>query len=268
MKPLVLSLKHEPDQRLDLSPLVPHLLEGKSQADIGGIELQTTRERIALGDLFKIRLGSAESIRIEGGSERLDHVGRELKSGEILVEGDVGKAAGRGMSGGSLIIAGNAGPYAGSGLSGGRFEISGNAGDFLGAPHEGEMEGLTGGLLIVRGNAGARAGDRLRRGTIVIEGSAGDHPGSRMIAGTLIILKACGAAPGTLMRRGTLLLGKPPELSPTFIDCGVHELAFARLFSNLLKHESRGASRLFLRPLARFGGDQAALGKGEIFFPA
>ncbi|MCL2384550.1 MAG: formylmethanofuran dehydrogenase subunit C [Alphaproteobacteria bacterium] len=267
MKPLVLSLKQEPDQRLDLSPLVPHKLEGKSAADIATIELQTTREKILAGDLFKIRAGSLESIHFEGGSERLDHVGHELKSGEIVVEGDVGKAAGRGMSGGNLIIAGNAGPYAGSGLSGGRLEILGHAGDFLGAPHEGEMEGLTGGLLIVRGNAGARAGDRLRRGTILIEGSAGDYPGSRMIAGTLIILKNSGVSPGYLMRRGTILLAKRPELSPTFIDCGVHELAFARLFSNLLKEESRGASRLFLRPLARFGGDQAALGKGEIFFP-
>ena len=267
MKPLVFSLKQEPDQRLDLTPLVPHLLEGKSAKDIAEIELETTREKVTAGDLFKIRLGGVESIRFEGGSLCLDNVGQGLKSGEIIVEGDCGKSPGRGMSGGNLMIAGDCGPYAGSAMSGGRLEIVGDAGDFLGAPLEGEMEGITGGLLFVRGNAGARAGDRLRRGTIVIEGSAGDYPGSRMIAGTLIVLKACGVLPGYLMRRGTIALANPPELAPTFVDCGLHELAFAKLFSGLLRDESRAAARLFGRPLMRFAGDMAALGKGEIFFP-
>ncbi len=268
MKPLVLTLREEPDQRLDLAPLVPHLLKGKSVKEIAEIELQTTREKVTAGDLFKIRAGSTESIRFEGGSLHLDNVGQGLKSGEIILEGDCGKSPGRGMSGGSLLVAGDCGPYAGSAMSGGRLEIGGDAGDFLGAPLEGELEGITGGLLIVRGNAGARAGDRLRRGTILIEGSAGDYPGSRMIAGTLIVLKECGLLPGYLMRRGTIVLANPPELAPTFADCGVHQLAFAGLFAGFLRDESRAAARLFGRPLARFAGDMAALGKGEIFFPA
>jgi formylmethanofuran dehydrogenase subunit C len=268
VKTLVLTLKQEPEQRLDLSPLVPHLLDGKSTKEIAEIELQTTRVKITAGDMFKIRSGGAGSIRFEGGAERLDNVGQGLKSGEIIVEGDCGKSLGRGMSGGNLVSHGDCGPFAGSGMSGGRLEIAGNAGDFLGAPLEGEMEGLTGGLLIVRGNAGARAGDRLRRGTIVIEGSAGDFPGSRMIAGTLIVLKECGVLPGYLMRRGTIVLANPPDLAPTFVDCGVHRLAFASLFAGLLRPESRAAARLLSRPLARFAGDMAALGKGEIFFPA
>ena len=120
-------------------------------------------------------------------------------------------------------------------------------------------------LLIVRGNAGERAGDRLRRGTIVIEGSAGDYPGSRMIAGTLIVLGECGSLPGYLMRRGTIVLANPPELAPTFVDCGAHQLAFASVFAGLLRPESRAAARLLSRPLIRFAGDMAALGKGEIF---
>ncbi|HUB65621.1 MAG TPA: formylmethanofuran dehydrogenase subunit C [Methylocella sp.] len=268
MKPLVLTLKQEPDQRLDLSPLVPHLLQGKSAKDIAGIDLQTTRERVAAGDVFKIRAGDVESIRLEGGSERLDNIGQGLKSGEIIVEGACGKSPGRGMSGGNLVVAGDCGPFAGSTMSGGRLEIVGDAASFLGAPLEGEMEGMTGGLLIVRGNAGERAGDRLRRGTIVIEGTAGDYPGSRMIAGTLIILKDCGLLPGYLMRRGTILLANPPELAPTFVDCGIHELVFAKVFAKLLRPESRAATRLLGRPLIRFAGDMAALGKGEIFFPA
>ena len=249
MKPFVLTLKQEPGQRLDLAPLVPHLLDGKSVKDIAAIELQTTRETTTVGDIFKIRSGSTESIRFEGGSVRLDNIGMAMKAGEIVIEGDCG-------------------PFAGSAMSGGRLEIAGDAGGFLGAPLEGEMEGMTGGLLIVRGNAGARAGDRLRRGTIVIEGSAGDYPGSRMIAGTLIVLGECGSLPGYLMRRGTIVLANPPALAPTFVDCGAHDLAFASVFSGLLRPESRAAARLLSRPLIRFAGDMAALGKGEIFFPA
>jgi formylmethanofuran dehydrogenase subunit C len=268
VRPLIFILKQEPDQRLDLAPLVPHLLAGKSAKDIAAIELQTTRETTTVGDIFKLRSGDIESIRFEGGSVRLDNVGLGLKAGEIVIEGDCGKSLGRNMSGGNLVATGDCGPFAGSAMSGGRLEIAGDAEGFLGAPLEGEMEGMTGGLLIVRGSAGERAGDRLRRGTIVIEGSAGDFPGSRMIAGTLIVLGECGSLPGYLMRRGTIALANPPELGPTFVDCGAHELAFASVFSGLLRPESRAAARLFSRPLIRFVGDMAALGKGEIFFPA
>ncbi len=267
MKPLVLTLKHEPNQRLDLSPLVPHLLGAKSAKEIAAIELQTTRETLTAGDIFKIQAGTVESIRIEGGSSRLDNIGREMKAGEIFVEGDCGKSLGRAISGGNIVVYGDCGPYAGSAMSGGRLEIAGDAGSFLGAPLEGEMEGMTGGLLIVRGNAGARAGDRLRRGTMLIEGSAGEYPASRMIAGTLIVLGGCGSLPGYLMRRGTIVLAEAPKLSSTFVDCGLQELAFGSLFANLLRPESRGAARLLSRPLMRFAGDMAALGKGEIFFP-
>lgn len=268
MKPLVFTLKEEPSQRLDLSPLVPHLLTGKSVKDIAAIELQTAKETVTVGDAFKIRTGGPDSILFQGGSPRLDNIGMEMKNGEIVIEGDCGKCLGRNMGGGNLVVHGDCGPFAGSAMSGGRLEIGGNAGGFLGAPLEGEIEGMTGGFLIVRGDAGERPGDRLRRGTIIIEGSAGDYPGSRMIAGTLIVLGDCGSLPGYLMRRGTIVLGNPPELAPTFIDCGVHELAFASLLAGLVRPESRSAARLLGRELVRFAGDMAVLGKGEIFLPA
>jgi formylmethanofuran dehydrogenase subunit C len=267
VKPLVFTLKEEPNQRLDLSPLIPDLLAAKTAKEIAAIELQTTRDTCTVGDIFKIQGADPKSIRFDGGSARLDNIGRDMKAGEIIVEGDCGKTVGRAMSGGTIAAYGDCGPYAGSAMSGGRLEISGDADSFLGGPLEGEMEGMSGGLLIVRGNAGERAGDRLRRGTIVIEGFAGDYPGSRMIAGTLIVLGGCGSLPGYLMRRGTIVLAEPPELSPTFLDCGVHELAFRSLFANLLRPESRAAARLLGQPLTRFAGDMAALGKGEIFFP-
>ncbi len=230
MKPLIFALKASPAQRLDLSPLLPHLLAGKTAAEIAAIDLATTREKVTVGDVFTIRAGSTDEIRFEGGSERFDGVGRGLQSGRISVAGDVGMEAGRKMSGGELIVSGDAGPFAGSGMSGGRIEIAGDAGDFLAGPREGEMQGMSGGMLVLRGSAGLRPGDRLRRGTIIIEGQTGDCPGSRMIAGTLVVLGRCGAHPGYLMKRGTIALAKPPALGVTFVDSGLFASSFPGLF--------------------------------------
>lgn len=267
MKPLHLSLKSSPSQRIDLSVLVPHRIAGKSLAEIAALDIATTREKLALGDVFKLKGAASEEILIEGGSDRFDCIGQQMQGGVITIDGDVGLNAGRLMSGGSLIINGNTGLYAGSGMAGGRLEILGDTGDFLGGPREGEVHGMSGGLLLVRGSAGARAGDRLRRGTIVIEGDAGDFVGSRMFAGTVAVLGDSGISPGYLMKRGTLALAKAGTLTPAFIDCGYLDSTFLALFNRLLKPESRGAAKLFASPLRRIAGDMAVLGKGEILLP-
>jgi formylmethanofuran dehydrogenase subunit C len=268
VKPLVFALRASPDQRLDLSALLPEKLAGKTVKDIAAIEIGTTRQTVTVGDVFKIRGGNAEEIHFEGGTDKFDRVGEAMTSGQIIVHGDVGIEAGRKMSGGDLQIGGDAGPFAGSCMAGGRLEIGGDAGDFLSAPRDGEMQGMSGGMLIVRGSAGARAGDRLRRGTILIERAAGDWPGSRMVAGTLIILGASGANPGYLMRRGTLVLGKAESLPSTFVDSGLFTSSFTGLFGRFLEGESRAAGRLFKSDLQRFAGDMATLGKGEILIRA
>jgi len=266
MRPLVLSLRQRPDQRLDLSPLVPHLLAGKAAAEIERIELQTTKHRMTVGDAFRLRLGDTGQIRIEGACDRLDRIGRDMRDGEILVEGDVGIQAGRRMQGGRVAIDGNAGPWAASGMSGGRIEISGTAGERLGGPLPGETAGMRGGTVVVRGNDGDRAGDRMRRGMIIIEGNAGAHAGSRMISGTLILCRRCGPLPGYLMRRGTIVLGQGEELSPTFVDCGSYELVAMRLMAEYASRYSKRAASTVSGRLRRLAGDMAVLGKGELFF--
>ena len=172
------------------------------------------------------------------------------------------------MSGGQLTIRGDAGPFAGSGMKGGTLDIEGDAGERLGGPLSGETVGMSGGVLHVRGDAGARAGDRLRRGFILIEGRAGAYAGSRMIAGTLAIGGEAGDLPGYLMGRGTILLGRGATLfSPTFGDCGEHDLVAARLLANYIAQTSAKLASLFRQPLRRLAGDLAALGKGEILLP-
>jgi formylmethanofuran dehydrogenase subunit C len=266
---LTFSLRAPPAQRLDLSPLVPQNLAGKTVAEVASIELHTTRVRVTAGDVFGIREGDSHTILIEGGSARFDRVGMGLVSGSIRVDGEVGVEAGRLMSGGQLIIRGDAGPFAGSGMKGGTLDIEGDAGERLGGPLSGETVGMSGGLLHVRGDAGARAGDRLRRGFILIEGRAGAYAGSRMIAGTLAIGGEAGDLPGYLMGRGSILLGRGATLfSPTFGDCGEHDLVAARLIADYVTHASAKLARLFRRPLRRLAGDLAALGKGEILLPS
>jgi formylmethanofuran dehydrogenase subunit C len=268
VKPLVLSLRQRPDQRLDLSAFVPHRLAGKSVAEIERMDLATSRHRVDVGEVFRVRAGSPEQIRLEGACDRLDLIGHGMISGEMIVEGDVGAKAGRLMTGGRLTIRGDAGPWAASGMQGGHLEIIGSVGDRLGGPLAGEVAGMRGGVVVVGGNAGERGGDRLRRGTIIIQGSAGPYAGSRMLAGTLIVRRAVGALPGYLMRRGTIVCGAPDTvLSSTFVDCGIHHLIAMRLLATFVRSYNKQVAAVLDRPLRRFAGDMAALGKGEIFCP-
>jgi formylmethanofuran dehydrogenase subunit C len=266
VKPLVLKLRQRPDQRLDLSPLVPHLLAGKAAAEIEGIELQTTKQRLTVGDAFHLRAGDAGQVRIEGACDRLDQIGQGMRDGEIFVEGDVGIQAGRRMQGGRLAIDGNAGAWAASGMRGGVIEISGSAAERLGGSLPGETTGMRGGIVVVRGKAGDRAGDHMRRGMIIVEGDAGVHAGSHMIAGTLILCRDCGPMPGYLMRRGTIVLGgECEEFSPTFMDSGSYRLLAMRLLADFARQYSKPAASVVSGKLRRLAGDMAALGKGELF---
>ena len=269
MKPLLFTLRQEPDQRLDLSPLAPDRLVGRKAGEIEAIEIGTTKVSVKVGDVFKVRLGDPKNIHYDGGSERFDLLGAQLLPGfEIYVEGDVGAQLGRAAKGGAITVAGDAGAFAGSAMTGAEIDILGDAGDFLGGPLAGELDGMAGGRIIVRGNAGVRAGDRLRRGVIVIEGDAGEDLGARLIAGTIVALGATEGRIGYLNKRGTIVLGQPRDLGPCYVDCGPHNLTFARMLSRSLTLESRKAARALAQSLQRFGGDTAIYGKGEVLFPA
>jgi formylmethanofuran dehydrogenase subunit C len=269
VSPLVFTLRDAPAQRLDLAPLTPDRLVGLSESNIAAIQLQTTRERVLAGDVFKVRMGDATQIRFEGGSERFDRIGAGMSQGEVSVDGDVGTQTGRLMRGGRLVIAGNAGPWAASGMTDGSLTISGQAGDRLGGPLAGETVGMRGGVVIVRGNAGARAGDRMRRGIIIVEGKADTYLGSRMIAGTIIVRGRAGALPGYLMNRGTIVtVDGSDALSPTFADSGVHELLATALMARYVETFSPKVAAMLRRPWRRLLGDMAVIGKGEIFHPS
>lgn len=260
-------LRAEPDQRLDVAPLVPDRLAGLSQEEVERLPLGMARTPVLVGDAFRVTMGGGEEVVIEGGSALLDGVGEGMASGTLVLEGDAGLRAGRGMRGGRLELRGNAGHWAASGMQGGAITIAGDCGDFLGGPLAGEVEGMAGGSVLVRGAAGARAGDRLRRGLVVVEGRAGDLAGSRMIAGTIVVCGEAGALAGSLMRRGTVLLGvsSARSLPPTFVAVERAEGGvFPALLARTLRPLSPDAAALAAGPAHRFAGDMASLGKGEI----
>jgi formylmethanofuran dehydrogenase subunit C len=265
MTALRLTLRAQPDQRLDLSPLTPGRLAGLDAAAIEALPLHTTRHRVTVGDIFEIHPGDPAEIVIEGGSERFDRVGEAMQTGTLTVQGDVGQQAGRLLAGGTLLIHGNTGGWAASGQRGGTLEIAGNGGAFLGGPLAGERTGMRGGVVLVRGSVGPRVADRLRRGLVVVEGDAGDYAGSGMFAGTLVVCGGAGALPGILMRRGTIVLGKPADLSPSFVSAGRVEMVFTTLLARAAAAFSEKAAACVRSAVTRYAGDTAVLGKGELF---
>jgi formylmethanofuran dehydrogenase subunit C len=269
VKPLLFALREAPTQRLDLSALTPDRLIGRALKEIEEIEIGTTKAGVKVGDAFKLRSGDPRALHFEGGSKKFDFLGAKLLAGfSIRVEGDVGFGLARNAQGGEITVEGDAGPYAASGMSDGQILIKGDAGDFLCGPLAGEIAGMAGGRVIVRGNVGARAGDRLRRGVIVVEGDAGEDFGARAIAGTLILLGSAKGRIGYLNKRASLVLAEQTDFGPTYVDCGAHNFAFARLFSRALAEDSRHAARLLSQKLRRYAGDTAVYGKGEILTPA
>ena len=268
MSGLTFTLRHAPDQRLDLSGLTASRLAGLGTAAIAALPIGTTRAGLKVGDIFAVTGDDVADIRFVGGSERFDRIGERHAEGSILVEGDVGQRAGRLMSGGTLEIRGSTGPFAGSALSGGTLTITGDAGDDLGGPHAGEMAGLRGGTVNVLGAVGARAGNRMRRGTILVGGAAGQHAGARMIAGTLVVGGKAARGAGTLMKRGTIILaGGADATGPTFVDNGPADLLILRLMAKAFAVAPFPDALFDGSPMRRLAGDTAVSGMGEIFLP-
>lgn len=267
MTALTLTLKTEPRQRVDVSPLLPETLAGLTTADIGAIPLQIGNRQVPTGELFSIAGDEPATLVFQGVTGKLDFVGRGMRDGEIRVEGDAGSYLGMQMRGGRITVTGSVAAYAACEMKHGTIVIEGNAGDFLGAALPGNKKGMAGGWVVVRGRVGDRAGDHLRRGSILIEGDVGAYVGSRMVAGTIAVLGKVGPHPGYGMGRGTLLLAQAPDtIPPTFNDCGTHTLGFIPLLLKDYAHLDTAFSGMAanLRRVRRYAGDMSGLGKGEI----
>ena len=84
MKSLTFTLRQRPDQRLDLSPLVPHFFPAGRPHRSNVSSCRRHARRVNVGEVFRLRLGEPAKICIEGAGERLDHVGQAMTGGEIV----------------------------------------------------------------------------------------------------------------------------------------------------------------------------------------
>ena len=268
MTGLTFRKRHEPEERVDLSPLIPSRLAKLSGSEVAAIVIGTTRLRLTVGDVFDISGDEPASIRFDGGSSRFDRIGEGMADGVITVAGDAGEKLGRSMSGGTMTVEGSVGGHAGSAMAGGVIRIAGDAGDWLGGPLAGEMAGMKGGTIVVSGSAGSRAGDRMRRGVISVRRDTGEDVGSRMIAGTIVVGGRSAGTPGRLMKRGTLFLcGGADQFAPTFLDNGPADLLILKIMAQEFARGEVGPVNFDGASMRRLGGDTAVLGLGEIFLP-
>ncbi len=100
MKALTFTLRDEPPERLDLSPLTPQGLAGLDMRDIEKIRLGQSKRASTVGDIFRMSGSDPGNIVFDGGSSRFDGVATGLTDGAVRVAGDVGAQAGRAMRGG------------------------------------------------------------------------------------------------------------------------------------------------------------------------
>ena len=266
MKPLTLSVKHIPPQRVDMSPLVYQQLVGKKTVDIGKITLQSGKSLIRVDALFNLSGEDPTQIVIKNSHDKLDYIGKDMNKGQIKIEGDAGAYLAMGMQSGTINVSGNTGLYTACEMGGGLLQVDGDVGDFVCGALPGNKKGMSGGIVLVKGNVGDRAGDRMRRGNLLVEGNAGDYCGSRMIAGTIAVMGKTGKYIGYNMRRGTLLLWQQPDVPPTFNDCGLHSLAFLPLmFASFKQLDSKFAEPVSaFNRVRRYGGDISEIARGEM----
>ncbi len=265
-RPLVFELKVKPELAIDVSPLTPDALAGKTLDKIKNIRLETAKKTIRVSELFKVKGSDTENIQIINSDKKLHHIGEGMSFGNLEVQGPTGHYAGSRMSGGQLSIRGSVGDFLGANMKKGRIDIKGNAGNFVGAGRTGEMQGMSGGMITISGNAGDRVADRMRRGTIFIGKNTGNYCGSRMIAGTVIVMGETGAYSGYAMKRGTIILTHQPNLSATFRDCGELELGYLNLLFKQFAQMGQPLSKLnqYSPKAIRYAGDLGNKGLGEI----
>lgn len=238
----------------------PDVFQCKTCAEIGGLEIWEGNKQKKLGDLFKIDEVKTENqtadsiITILGDVSKLRRIGSGMKSGELIINGNVGMHLGEEMKGGKIAVRGNVEGWAGSMMRGGTIEIHGDAGDYLGAPYRGSCEGMHGGKIIVNGNVGNEAGAHMKKGIIKIYGSAGQFTGFRMRDGTIYVQNDCEGRAGACMNDGKIVIGGHLEsVLPTFTIDSVRAK---------VKIEE---SDIIEGPLYVFLGDLAEHGNGKLY---
>lgn len=117
---------------------------------------------------------------------------------------------GNNMLGGTIHIRGNAGDRLVREMRSGNITVQGGAGNYAGAGYRGERGGMRGGEIIIAGGASDFLGEQLRGGTVRVGGSAGDYAGA-MNQGRTIWIGGDAHLPRAEMTKGTIPRGRSRE---------------------------------------------------------
>lgn len=263
---VTLTLRTALARRLEAESITPDAFATLDEAAIARLPVWDGPQTIPLGDVFQVRGGSSNRVHVAGDLEMVDAIGAGMTTGELRIEGAVGRYVGTRMAGGELRVTGNAGYGAGLEMTGGLLDITGNAGDRLGAGRLAAARGVAGGEIIVRGNAGAEAGAGMRRGTVVVAGNAGPRAGMGMIAGNVIVFGGAGEDPGRFNKRGTIVVFGSVSVSASYqYDCTYRPPHVAVTLVHLRSRRNLSIDHaMHAAPFKRYSGDMAELGRGEI----
>lgn len=270
MSGLVLTLRTEPNERLDAAPLAPGRLRGKSAAEVAEVFLRFESGRTAaIGDLFEIDGTATDALVIAGDGSRLDNLGYGMTSGTLVVDGTAGRRLGTRMAGGSIEVTGDAGDWTGVEMSGGRIVVRGSVGRGAGSASPGSKRGMTGGELIVLGNAGSETGACMRRGLIAVAGGAGPDLARAAIAGTVLVSGDIAGAAGRWSKRASVIALGEATIPATYrFACTFRPPHVALLLTYIKKTCGEFGGRVPAEHVSgrfdRFSGDHAESGAGEI----
>lgn len=261
---------------VNLEPITPETLSGKTIAKINKLKIWHGNRRISLTKLFDASGKPGKTpedtvIEIGGNIPQCRHLGQDMTAGTIIVKGDAGMHLGARMSGGLIKVKGNADHWLGAEMSGGAIRVTGNAGDKAASPYLGSKYGMNGGSLYIKGNVGHELGMGMRRGIIVVDGDTQSYTGTRMLAGTIIVRGQLGDRAGAAMRyKGTIIaLGKANPLMPSHLFNGEYsDMVILRLLLDAIEAEIPGVTfteKERVGPYLRFIGDFGSSGRGELF---
>lgn len=158
MSTLIFTLKSNITQPIDCRVLTPDNLKAKTLDEIRALHLDTQHR---VGDVFDVTGEVSDRIVFKQSQPLLHHVGYQMKSGQIIIEGNAGDFIGAAMQGGVLICKGNVGERAGDVMRRGILLIEGDAGEYC-------ASSMKAGTLGVLGKTGARLGYGMKRGTLLL----------------------------------------------------------------------------------------------------
>ena len=266
---LKLSLHTKPDVPLEADVICPDKFIGVNETAIAALTVFHGNDHVALGEFFTVRGQFDGEIHIEGDLANTKHLGSEMSTGKIFIEGNAGQHLGACMRGGEILVEGNAHDWVAPEMTGGRVTIKGNAGHLIGSAYRGSTIGMQGGEIIIHGNVKNETGNAMRGGLIAIGGNSGDFTGVNMLAGTIIVLGEMGIRHGASMKRGTIVSMNDAPMIPTFSYACTYNPTYLRMYLSYIKKLGLNVSDEQINGnYKRWIGDAIELNKGEILLYA